>query len=358
MDSRRILDYKKVALDQTFLEFVESKKGHTKYSYGTYLKQWLLYSKMNGKESLEAKQQEKEAEVEKKVVQYKEWLQNKGMAETSAQTAIGALRGFYAYHRVPLVFIGAEKKTLAEGNRKTEDYLFTKEDFVKMESQANLIEKYIFLVGKSVGLRVGDFLNITFGKLRSLNLDNGAPVFIGETVTAKEHVKAYPFLDSDAIPIVKAMLERNPEAKDSAKILDYTEASLTQSIQRLMEKAHIDPHGKIARFHNLRKYLIDRLSAVASESQWKQFVGKKINEGAYISQDQLKEIYQRAMPSIVIGNGNGKSSVKIEGLETELAYYKNVLSEVINKLDELCLKNGQVMASEDNATLRYFKTRK
>jgi len=204
-----------------------------------------------------------------------------------------------------------------------------------MEAQANPTEKYILLVGKSVGLRVGDFLNITYGKLRSLNLNAEAPIFIGETVTMKEHVKAYPFLDSDSIPIVKAILERNPQAKDTDRILDYTDASLTQSIQRLMAKAHIDTHGQIARFHNLRKYLIDRLSAVASESQWKQIVGKKIEEGAYISQDQLRDVYLRAMPSIII-NGNGKNLVKVEALESEVKelrtknkMYEDILKELV-----------------------------
>src|SRR4030042_1043044 len=98
MDNRKILDYKKAALDQVFLEFVDSKKGHTRYSYGTYLKSWFLYSGLNGKESLDLKKNDKDAKVEKKVVQFKQWLQDKGMAETSSQTAIGALRGFYAYH--------------------------------------------------------------------------------------------------------------------------------------------------------------------------------------------------------------------------------------------------------------------
>jgi hypothetical protein len=45
-------------------------------------------------------------------------------------------------------------------------------------------------------------------------------------------------------------------------------------------------HEKRVRFHCLRKFLIDRLSAYASESQWKQIVGKAIGEGAHVSQEQ------------------------------------------------------------------------
>jgi hypothetical protein len=322
------LDYSKVSLDQTFQEFLNTKKDQTRYSYSTYLKQWILFTKLNGKETLEGKKLDKEAETEKKAVAFKLWLQDNSMAETSAQTAVGCLRGFFAYHRIPLVFIDSEKKTLAEKNRSTVDYQFTKEDFARMEAQANLTEKYILLVGKSLGLRVSDFLSISYGKLRVLDLESEAPISLGETITQKEHVKAYPMLDSDAIQIVKAMLAKNPEAKDSDKVLDYSEASLTQSIQRLMVKAHIDPHGQIARFHGLRKYLYDKLVCVMSDEKAKMIIGKKIREGAYLTTETLRECYLKAMPSIVI-NGNGKSSVKIEALESELQMYKTVLKELL-----------------------------
>lgn len=331
-----MIDYKDVKLDTVFEEFTKTKKDTTRWCYTTYLKLWMKYSNLDGKASLELKKNDKDANTEKKIVAFKLWLQKNGMAETSSQTAVGAVRGFYAFHRVPLVFIGSEKKTLAEANRSTEDYLFTKEDLTKMIAQAGLTESYIVLVGKSLGLRASDFIEITYGKYRSLHLDAEAPIALGETVTLKEHVKAFPYLDSDAIPIVKAILERNPTAKDTDRVLDYNEASLTQSIQRLMAKAHIETHQKIARFHNLRKYLIDRLSSVASESQWKQFVGKKVSEGAYVSQDQLRDIYARAMPSIVLGNGNGKTSVKIEALEKEILQlrdenktYRDILKNLV-----------------------------
>ncbi len=76
-------------------------------------------------------------------------------------------------------------------------------------------------------------------------------------------------------------------------------------------------HGKHVRFHCLRKFLIDRLSAYAGESQWKQIVGKAINEGAYVSQEQLRGIYQRAMKDTVI-NGNGDQDQETVELESAL----------------------------------------
>jgi uncharacterized coiled-coil protein SlyX len=132
------------------------------------------------------------------------------------------------------------------------------------------------------------------------------------------------------------MLEKYPNAKDSDRVLQFTdEQSLTTSLKRMFNNAHLVNGNRIARFHNLRKYLIDRLSAICSESQWKQIVGKKISEGAYISTEQLREIYSRAMSSIVI-NG-AKNHAKIEALEDAIAEQQKQLAakdEVIRTLEK------------------------
>ena len=55
------------------------------------------------------------------------------------------------------MFRRQESKKLTENNRKTVDYLFDKEDLTKMALAGNLKERYVLLVGKSVGLRASDF---------------------------------------------------------------------------------------------------------------------------------------------------------------------------------------------------------
>ena len=84
-----------------------------------------------------------------------------------------------------------------------------------------------------------------------------------------------------------------------------------------MEVINGASHGKRIRFHCMRKFLIDRLSAYASESQWKQIVGKSIEEGAYVSQDQLRGVFTRAMKDLLI-NGNGIKAKKLIELENAL----------------------------------------
>lgn len=340
-DGDKMNEYKDVVLDNVFKAFLKGQKKITQFSYGHYLKRWVAFSKMNGQESLDFKKNDTDAKTEKLVIAFQQWIKDQGLSDNSAKTGTGCVRGFYASNRMPLVFIKGERKRLADANRNTEDYLFSREDLIKMNEQASLAERYILVVGKSIGLRAGDFLSITYGQLRTLHLDAEAPLSLGEIHTKKEKVKAYPFIDSDCLPIIKSMLERHPEAKDSDRILDYKdEQPLTLCLKRLFDQAHLVHGEKIVRFHNLRKYLIDRLSAVASESQWKQIVGKKISEGAYVSTDQLREVYSKAMPSIII-NGHSKNNVVLEAVQKELTEMKRLNKVLLDKLEALTVNDAE-----------------
>lgn len=311
-------------LDAEFMTFLNGMKESSRMTYKGMLRHWVNFSHMNGAETLEFRKKDTDALTQKKIVAFKDYLMKEKksngepISENYARTATGAIRGFLSSHRLKCEFITSEKRRIQEANRSTEDYLFAKEDLVKMVEQANLTEKYVLLVGKSVGLRASDFLNFTYGQFRSIHIESEAPVSLGEIVTQKEHVRAFPFLDSDAVQVVKAILERDPEKKDSDKVLEWDEKSLTQNMQRLFEKAHLVSGEKRVRFHNLRKYLFDKLSCVMSEEKAKQIIGKKIREGAYLGIESLRECYERAMPSIII-NGNGKNHVALEEMKNALA---------------------------------------
>ena len=94
-------------------------------------------------------------------------------------------------------------------------------------------EKYIIALGKSVGLRASDFVTFTYGFFRALDLNKEVPVSLGKIQTIKEKVDAYPFLDSDAIFVIKAMLEANPDKPDTERILTFDETELSTVMQKL-----------------------------------------------------------------------------------------------------------------------------
>ena len=310
--------------DQVSIEFLTSQKKQTQLTYKSLFKLVLRYTGMTGQEILDSKKTDKDFEWERKVIAFKQWVKtqknNRGefYGDSAAATAVNALRSFFDYYRTPFVFNQGENRKLnGKVQRKTKDYMLTNEDIAKMVLVADLREKYIVLNGKSVGLRVGDFTTFTYGTFRSLNLITEAPVFMGEMITQKEGVLAYPFIDSDALPIVKSLLDCNQDKADSERIIAVQDEELTTILQALAVKANINLGGKHLRFHCFRKYLIDRLSACMSESKWKQIIGKSISEDAYVSSFELRECYIKTMKLTTIStNGNGKVTKLSEEIDT------------------------------------------
>jgi hypothetical protein len=328
-------------LDALFQAFLDSKKKSTAETYRSSFALWVNFTKMNGQASLDFKKKDTDAKTEKLVMAFQKHLLKIGKSENTAKTLCGAIRGFYTDNRLGLQFTKSEAKNLSEANRNTTDYLFTKEDLAKMCEVANLEESYIVKVGKSLGIRASDMISLSYSTFRGIHLDGEAPIALGEIVTQKEKVKAFPFLDSDAVKVVKLMLEANPTAKDSERVLKLSEQSLSIALQRLVRKAHIETGSKIVRFHNLRRYLFDKLSCVMSDEKAKQIIGKSVPESAYLSTESLRECYLRAMPSIVL-NGNGKALVKVEQLEQALAQSESErlatqtrLEQALKRIDEV-----------------------
>ncbi len=233
---------------------------------------------------------------ERKVMACKQALLDSGLTPNSARVIITAARSFFSYHRTQLQFRRTETKRLGETHNAQEDYRFSTEDLRKLDDVGDLPEKYIIRVGKSLGLRPSDFLKLRRGDFEPY-LSREAPIGIGPLNTGKESVKAYPFLDYDAVPIVKQMLEklaREAKTSQSDQMLDYSsEIMLSRVVKRLVKKAGLATGDKRIRFHALRKFLIDRLASVMSTEKFKLIVGKVTSESAYVSVDSLRTDYAK-----------------------------------------------------------------
>lgn len=319
--------------DKTLIEFLTSQKTSTRHTYKSFFKHILKFTEMTGQQLLESKQADKTFTWERRVIEFKQWMKQKGYSDNSANAAINTLRSFFDYYRTPLLFNQNENRKLnGKAQRVTRDFMLTNDDIAKMVLVGNLREKYVVLLGKSFGLRAGDFVSLNYGTFRSINLECEAPIFLGEFQTQKEGVTAYPFIDSDALPILKAVLASNKDKPDDERIITVQEEELSSILQNLAQKANINLGGKHLRFHCFRKYLIDRLSANMSESKWKQIVGKAVSEDAYVSSFELKESYSKAMKlTTVFTNGNGKVSKQVEEMQVEFQLAKSQLADVIVK---------------------------
>lgn len=285
--------------DKATEEWLNSLKKNTGWTYKTYWKYFLEFTGLTGDQILAKRKADKEYTLEKQTLAFRAWIiKNKGLSEYTARSATNAVRGFFSYYRCPLKFRRTESARLSEARRQSEDYRFSVNDLKKMFEIANLKERYVIVAGKSFGLRAGDFLALTRGDLEPY-IERSPPISIGKYSTQKESVSAFPFIDTDAKPIIKLMLEnmeRQGKTKPNYRILKFKNIiELSRILQRITKKAGIKIGNKRVRFHCLRKFLIDHLSSYMSESKWKQIVGKKISEGAYVSPDTLRADYSRAM---------------------------------------------------------------
>jgi integrase len=308
--------------DKATSEWINSLKKSTRGNYQTHWNYFMEYVGMTGDQILADRETDKEHKWERLVLQFKQWLMDeKGLAQSTATSGAMVARGFFSYHYQPLKYRRTESKRLSEKTQKTEDYFFTREDLKRMVDVADLTEKYIVVAGKSFGLRSGDFLQLTRGDVEPY-IDRPVPISIGKIGTGKEKVPAYPFIDSDAQPIIKLMLgqmDRKGRTKPTHRILTYKwEKELSQTLKRLARKAGINYGNKRVRFHCLRKFLTDRLSDVMSESKWKQIVGKKIDEKAYVSINQLREDYMRAMSETVFTKVVSEDETELRMMEKML----------------------------------------
>lgn len=347
--------------DRVIREFLDSQSANTKVTYESSFKRVLDFDKTTGKEMLENVN-----EWSRKIMTFKQWLKTQRYSDASIETTTGMLRGFFAYYRCPLDLSKADKRKLgSKGEREHEDYSFSQSDIKKMFEIGDLEEKYVLVCGVSFGLRSEDFAKLTFGKYR-LALETNekeneerkkqgleplhTPIKLGTVNTSKEHVLAYPFISSDALPIISVLLESHKDARDSDLVYTSRKTELSEVLQRVFKKSGLDSHGQHVRFHSLRKYLFDRLVSVSSTTKASQIIGHKISGevSPYIGTNSLREVYEKAQSSILVSNGNGETKKKVEKLDnaveslvTKLFEKEKIIEEQNKQIEELKAKQAQ-----------------
>lgn len=189
--------------DKATNEWLSSLTPSTRNTYRVHWRRFLAYVGISGDQILSSRKADSKAVWEKKTLQYREWLKTqkskKGdlLSDYFVRQSTVAIRSFFSFHRMELKFIPGERKRLGEAKPKTTDYRFSREDLKRMTDVADLEGKYVVVVGKSFGLRAGDFLALTRGHF-DLHIDRKPPISIGKIYTTKEKVPAFPFVDTDA----------------------------------------------------------------------------------------------------------------------------------------------------------------
>lgn len=253
---------------------------------------------------------------EQKLIEFYNWMNDfeiryeklrtkrrKTLSDSTRKTYLKGIRSFFAFHRLDFQLTHQQKLKLSKKPKPAIRYYnFSLADITKMSKFAKPKERYILLCGKDLGLRASDFIRLKQGLFSArVNNHKEQPYSLGEIYTTKEGITAKPFLSDDgksAVEMWLTVLESKGLRDDDKPMLNIKKQELSENLKRLAKRSGIETGNEKVRFHALRKFLIDRLSGLTSESKWKQIVGKEVSESAYVSEFQLREIYGKALPLI------------------------------------------------------------
>ncbi len=246
---------------------------------------------------------------EHKITQFHEWLKtyDPNLSDNSRKSYLIAIRSFFAYHRLDVKLTRQQKvKVGKKAKPKRKYYEFTLDDIKRMASVSKPKERFILLVGKELGLRAVDFTNLKQGTFAA-HLNEEVPISLGEVYTVKEGVNAMPFLGYDGQQAVEQWLQvlKSKGKYDPQKpMLEVGEKELTEILKRLIKRAGINTAGQNVRFHQLRVFLITRLSKLLETNRWKMVVGKSVPESSYVKPFELKEDYRKVLPLITVNTAH------------------------------------------------------
>lgn len=302
--------------DKLFKTFLDGQSKKTRKVYASYFRTLLLFdSKLTGTRMLREKAQWEM----KKCLEFKRFLEEKGYSQNYATNAVACLRGFFSANRKQLMFTNSEKRRINSRGNITEFFPFTKDNLrqIWIHHTKGLLDKWM-LCNKSLGLRAEDFVKITYGRLRSLDLNQEAPVEFGAFLTEKEEVDAHPFLDVEVVSVVKELLETNMDKKDEDRVWPHRQQELNYRLRALVKAAKVQTGGQRVVFHNLRRFCYNALIYHMGQDCANLIIGKEVHEKPYIS-TEVREAFKRAMPDLLlVTNGNGEIRKQLIETRTEL----------------------------------------
>lgn len=235
---------------------------------------------------------------------YRSLYQDKEFPDQTDKARLTVVRGFFSHNRMQLVFRQGE---IEKAVSKRKWYRYTLRDLEAAKRFGDLKERWIFLGGKSLGQRVGDFRKLRVDEIEPY-LGEVPPVPI-EIATRKRNVVAHPCLDQDALEAARDLIRsRNSDDTNPYMLAGWgdepmKEHSIGKAIRRVAKIAHkANPYafnlkkGERVRFHNFRVFLNSQLQRAGIDPDLRKWIiGHEISgsEKAYTTHEN-REAYQLA----------------------------------------------------------------
>lgn len=272
-------------------------------------------------------------ELKHTILLYRKNQLDKGEPQNSILSTITSVRSFLGYLGKPLKF---RKGQLGKVQFDTHSHVFTNNDLKELFDIGNTTEKAIIAAATSLGWEISSFLRLDREKITNLiehaKANNQQFIFFEDT-RSKTGEPRLGILNPLAIEWLSKYLETTKDV--SGKLFSFTADGIQKMLQRLAQTAVLKTTGNL-RFHNIRKWLMSRLSRCGfNEYQIKYVLGKAIpvSDRTYLQtlRTDIEEKYPRIYndylnivpTSVIISETESKKIIEaqtkvIEGLKKEV----------------------------------------
>jgi len=278
-------------------------------------------------------------EIDDLIPKFTQWLiEAKGMKHNSAINTATPLRGFFNFHREPLKVQRSTYTTYKETKKKY--HVFTQEELQRMVKLATVEEKAIILLGKDLGIRVGDFIELKRSLILEAYKDQKGEFPIEfEIETQKEGVVSVGHASQETWEALNDYWSNIPQSEYvfPSNGSHISEDTANYAIKSSWNRAYPDRKDVSVRFHELRSYKMTALSDVGvNEWHVKKMVGKKLGSdiSTYLMGTNLKEDFKKAESKLKLtGVYTARNHELIENLESSIARQQVELTDLRTRLD-------------------------
>lgn len=282
------------------------------------------------------------------------WLKDGGLAHNSACTTANTIRGFFKFHREPLQINGKIK----EIEKAKTWHSFSKDELSKMVSVGDLEEKAVIMLGKDLGLRVGDFVMLMRKPLEEAYKDQkGAFPLEFQAETKKHGVVAVGHVLKETWNMLQLYWKTTPASEYVFPTSTNGRAYISKDrandvLKNTWSKAFPDRNDVKIRWHELRSFKMSVLSN-CGVNQWhiKKMVGKKISSdiATYLTGINLKDSFRKAEQALSLTQGFDHAAEEIQNLKEKMQQDSESFTQSIKDVAESFTQDKMALKTTVNA---------
>jgi integrase len=282
------------------------------------------------------------------VLEFRAKSEKEGMPQNSILAHVCAVRSYCVSIEKPLLF---KKNQLGKVQADTDSHVFSNGDLKGLFEIGNTFEKALIATSVSLGWEISSVLNLDRDKIKArlahAKQNNEQFIFFKDT-RSKTGESRFAVLNPLAVERLTKYLDSSEE---SEKLFPITEDGVNKLLKRLANASGLKATGAI-RFHNIRKWLMSRLSRCGfGEFQIKYLMGKAIpvSDATYLQtletdiEEKYPKVYNEYLninPSIITSPLIDQSIKEITKLKLNNMELLAVLKLLIDKNDDPEIKRA------------------